>query len=151
MNDMPNGVSPLAKETPFLSDFRLVLASRSPRRRQLLTTAGYVFDVLPADDGVEEAEEASAARLAPKELVARLAEVKARNVVEKIAAGALPETLAPADAENWRAAPKIVVACDSVAVCRDEILGKPADRADAERMLRLLSGSEHCVHTGLAL
>ena len=146
--------------------FRLVLGSRSPRRRGLLTSAGYRFAVLPADDAVEENEPLDG--LSPSELVDRLAFVKARDVVRRLRplvepqsspntpnSAQFPETTAlrqeidaifgPSDA------PFVVLSCDSVAVCDGEILGKPVDRADAERMLRLLSGTEHEVRTGLCL
>ncbi|MBQ6829239.1 MAG: Maf family protein, partial [Thermoguttaceae bacterium] len=62
--------------------FRLVLGSRSPRRRSLLTSAGYRFAVLPADDAVEEREPLDG--LSPSELVDRLAFVKARDVVRRL-------------------------------------------------------------------
>lgn len=149
--------------------FRLVLGSRSLRRRGLLTSAGYRFVVLPADDAVEEREPLDG--LSPSELVDRLAFVKARDVVRRLRPLAqtpscpnspdfsdlfessetaalrqeIDATFGPSNA------PFVVLSCDSVAVCDGEILGKPADRADAERMLRLLSGAEHEVRTGLCL
>ena len=161
--------------------FRLVLGSRSPRRRGLLTSAGYRFAVLPSDDAVEENEPLDG--LSPSELVDRLAFVKARDVVRQLrplvetsnlpALPASPVSLGfpnppkspnPLEASEPTAlrqefdaifgastAPFVVLSCDSVAVCGDEILGKPTDRADAERMLRLLSGAEHEVRTGLCL
>lgn len=146
--------------------FRLVLGSRSPRRRGLLTSAGYRFAVLPADDAVEENEPLDG--LSPSELVDRLAFVKARDVVRRLRP--LVETQSSPQSPNFAEssetsslrqeidaifgpsdAPFVVLSCDSVAVCDGEILGKPADRADAERMLRLLSGTEHEVRTGLCL
>jgi len=152
--------------------FRLVLGSRSPRRRGLLTSAGYRFAVLPADDAVEEREPLDG--LSPSELVDRLAFVKALDVVRRLRP--LVETQNPLGLPNLSNspippesnettalrqeidaifgasnAPFVVLSCDSVAVCDGEILGKPADRADAERMLRLLSGAEHEVRTGLCL
>ena len=152
--------------------FRLVLGSRSPRRRSLLTSAGYRFAVLPADDAVEEREPLDG--LSPSELVDRLAFVKARDVVRRLRPLVEPQNLpqrpnfpvpnAPNDSNETSAlrqeldaifgasnAPFVVLSCDSVAVCDGEILGKPVDRADAERMLRLLSGAEHEVRTGLCL
>ncbi len=143
--------------------FRLVLGSRSPRRRSLLTAAGCRFATLPADDAVEENE--PLAGLSPSELVDRLAFVKARDVVRRLRPlvespnpPSLPEPPETAALRREFAsifgasnAPFVVVSCDSVAVCGGEILGKPADRADAERILRLLSGTEHEVRTGLCL
>ncbi|MBR4104356.1 MAG: Maf family protein, partial [Thermoguttaceae bacterium] len=67
---------------PVAFPFRLILGSRSPRRRSLLTSAGYRFAVLPADDAVEEREPLDG--LSPSELVDRLAFVKARDVVRRL-------------------------------------------------------------------
>ncbi len=163
-----------SSSAPVALPFRLILGSRSPRRRGLLTSAGYRFAVLPADDAVEEREPLDG--LSPSELVDRLAFVKARDVVRRLRP--LVETPNPSNPNSPQSpnssnftessettalrqeidaifgasnAPFVVLSCDSVAVCDGEILGKPADRADAERMLRLLSGAEHEVRTGLCL
>ena len=134
-------------------DFRLALASRSPRRRSLLADAGFVFATLPSEEGVEEANEDAA--LEPRELVRKLAESKARNVAWRIRLRT--EDARKALAEAFDAFPQLTDApiwalgCDSVAEVGGEILGKPRDRADAERMLRKLSGTRHAVHTGLAI
>ena len=104
----------------------LMLASQSPRRQDLLRQAGIPFIVIPA--AVEE-------RPLPGE--------DARSHVERLArakAGAVGAT--PED---------IVLGADTVVVVDGQILGKPADAADAERMLRLLSGREHQVITGICL
>lgn len=107
----------------------LILASESPRRRELLAEAGYHFRVLApapeAEDGVRPGE-------APADLVLRLARQKAESVARRVAAG-------------------IVVGCDTVAVCQGAILGKPRDRAEAEAMLRRLRGTVHEVYSGLCL
>jgi septum formation protein len=104
----------------------VVLASRSPRRREILERAGISFVVHPAD--VEEQRR-------PGE--------PARDYVER---------LARAKAEAVPAEPsEIVLAADTVVVLDDEILEKPLDVADAARMLRQLSGREHVVMTGVCL
>ena len=108
---------------------KLVLASRSPRRRELLSEAGYEFQVVAPD---EAAECGVCSRETPEMLVGRLARQKAANVVAKIAQG-------------------LVLACDTVAECEGQILGKPADEAHARRMLQMLSGREHRVLSGLCL
>jgi len=110
--------------------FRLILASASPRRRELLTQAGYVFDVEPA-----EIDETPHAQETPGAYVQRLAEEKAQAVLAKHAAfhGKL-----------------IVLGADTTVVCGGEILAKPESAADARRMLRLLSGRTHQVLTGVA-
>jgi septum formation protein len=108
---------------------QLVLASRSPRRRELLTEAGYEFTiVVPAD----AAECGICSRETPEELVARLARQKAADVVPRIADG-------------------LVVACDTVVECEGQILGKPANEEHARQMLQRLSGREHRVLSGLCL
>ncbi|MBR4835115.1 MAG: Maf-like protein [Thermoguttaceae bacterium] len=152
--------APRSFDASLSRSFRLVLGSRSPRRRSLLTAAGCRFAVLPSDDAVEESEPLDG--LSPSELVDRLAFVKARDVVRRLSplveppvSPESPETAALrrefASIFGESTAPFVVVSCDSVAVCDGEILGKPADRADAERILRLLSGTEHEVRTGLCL
>ena len=131
-----------------MSRYQLILASRSPRRAELLRQAGYSFLVCPADDFLEEkAEQAilassSAEQKSPDPilLVQELARLKAENVLDKPEIAALPEE-----------PPRLVLACDSIAVCHNVILGKPSDREDAKAMLTLLSGSRHYVHTGIAL
>lgn len=134
--------------------FRLVLGSQSPRRRQLLEDAQYRFAVLPAQDGVEEEAENNGLRDAePKAFVSALAFLKAKNVVEQLTAEAndAREDVARQLEAPDEQTPFVVVSCDCVAECKGEILGKPLDRADAERMLRRLNNSEHAVHTGLCV
>lgn len=105
---------------------RLILASGSPRRRELLAQAGYVFTVQAADidESIREGE-------APQEYVRRLA-------LEKASAVATHEPGA------------VVIGSDTTVVLDGEILGKPADVAEARAMLRRLSGRVHQVHTGIA-
>ena len=107
---------------------RLVLASSSPRRRELLAALGLTFEVCPA-----EVDESLAAGESPFDAAERLAREKAMRA----AAGIRGEA--------------VVVAADTLVVLRGEALGKPADRADAVRMLRALAGRTHEVVTGLAL
>lgn len=108
---------------------KLILASRSPRRRELLSEAGYDFQVIAPD---EAAECGICSRETPEKLVARLARQKAADVAARITAG-------------------LVVGCDTVAECDGHILGKPANEDNARRMLQLLSGREHRVLSGLCL
>ncbi len=108
---------------------KLILASRSPRRRDLLHEAGYEFEIRPADDSVESGIHRGES---PVELVARLARLKAQDVARKVDAG-------------------LVIGCDTVAECNGQILGKPADAKDAEWMLRRLSGRRHRVLSGVCL
>lgn len=107
----------------------LILASGSPRRRLLLGALGLPFTVRPTDvDETPRADEGAEA------LVRRLAVAKAEAGV-----AAAPER------------PVVVLAADTLVSVDGEVLGKPVDEADAERMLRLLSGSRHQVLTGVAV
>jgi nucleoside triphosphate pyrophosphatase len=111
---------------------RLILASSSPRRRQLLAEAGYEFEVIaPADD----VECGVCSQNGPAGLVTDLAFRKAAAVREL-----LPR---PQD--------RILVAADTVAECDGFVLGKPRDEAHARQMLQQLRGREHRVLTGLCV
>ncbi|MEQ8785495.1 MAG: nucleoside triphosphate pyrophosphatase [Pirellulaceae bacterium] len=107
----------------------LILASTSPRRRELLDVAGYTFDVVAPS---ETAECGICSRESPPELVARLAFQKARDVAQRIETG-------------------LILGCDTVADCCGQILGKPHDRRHAREMLVLLRGRVHSVYSGLCL
>ncbi len=102
---------------------RLVLASQSPRRRELLQQLGLAFEVRPANT-----DEAVLAGEPARDYVLRVAREKARAV----------------DGE-------VVLAADTAVVLAGEVLGKPADADDARRMLRALSGSRHEVLTGVCV
>jgi septum formation protein len=112
---------------------KLILASASPRRRELLAQAGYDFDVQPSSLTESRRPEEDAIRFAT-----RLAREKAEEVFASRPAAALAE-------------PAIVLGADTVVVCDGEVMGKPADPADAERMLLLLAGRTHQVVTGVAV
>lgn len=106
---------------------RLILASESPRRRQLLSVLGYDFESMAS-----HADETLPAGAGPVRAVRTLAVRKARAV-----AGVRPDA--------------VVIGADTMVVCGKSILGKPADAADAVRMLGLLSGRSHRVLTGLCV
>ncbi len=107
----------------------IILASSSPRRRELLERFGYRFRILEPDPN---AECGICSRETPPELVARLAYQKAANVIEKIDSG-------------------LVLACDTVAECVAIILGKPENRSHAKQMLERLRGRKHSVYSGICL
>lgn len=114
---------------PFPLDGRaIVLASSSPRRHELLSLLGVDFTVDPPDE-----DETPLAGESPLHLVARLAAVKAEAVAARHVIDA------------------IIIAADTAVDVDGEILGKPTDPADAERMLSLLSGRTHLVHTAVAV
>jgi septum formation protein len=105
---------------------KLVLASRSPRRAELLAAAGFQFAVRAAD-----VDETPLDGEAPPDYVLRVAQEKARAV--------------PASDDE------IVLAADTIVVLDHEIMGKPKDAADAARMLRALAGQRHEVITAICL
>lgn len=106
---------------------KIILASASPRRRELLTTAAVEFEVV-----VSDADETVPEGTAPKDAAMITAEKKALAVCEKCSDG-------------------IVIGADTIVVAENRILGKPKDEADAAAMLRFLSGKEHEVITGVCL
>jgi septum formation protein len=107
----------------------LILASRSPRRQELLRAAGYTFEVRPPS---EQAECGMCSSETPAQLVARLAYQKAGDVASSVSTG-------------------VVLGCDTVVECQGQILGKPVDEEHARWMLRTLRGREHRVLSGLCL
>ncbi len=112
-----------------LKDYRLILASQSPRRRQLLADAGIEYSLAPRF----ECEE-----LYPESLPA----VEVAEYLSRLKSEAYPATLADGD---------ILLTADTVVVAGGEVLGKPVDRADAIAIINKLSGHEHEVITGVTL
>ena len=106
---------------------RLILASASPRRAELLTSAGFTFEIDPADvdERVRDGE-------APTAYAQRIARDKARAVAARHPGA-------------------VVLAADTIVVVDRAIFGKPADRADAARMLRALANRDHAVLTAVAI
>jgi septum formation protein len=107
---------------------RLILASESPRRKQLLEEAGYDFEIEPA--GIDEPE--PIAEMSPWAYAAHLAWRKAAEVARRRSTG-------------------LVLGADTICVVNGEILNKPVDRADAERMIRLQEGRNTHVISGICL
>lgn len=106
----------------------MILASQSPRRRELLSLVTTDFRVVVAD-----VDETPLPGEAPARYVQRLAELKARTVAHQAVAD------------------EAVVAADTTVCLADEIFGKPADKADFLRMMRVLSGQTHQVYTGVCV
>ncbi len=107
---------------------RLILASGSPARRELLERAGFAFTVLPANID----EPTGAGYPDARTLVEHTAWLKAAAVAPRVDGG-------------------LVLAADTVGWLNGEVIGKPADAADARRIIRLLSGTEHELWTGVVL
>lgn len=114
-----------------MDNIRVVLASASPRREELLRQIGIIPEVIPSEieEKVTEKE--------PDRVVTELSRQKAEEVAAR-----LGET----DTQTT-----VVVGSDTVVYANGEILGKPADEADAARMLRMLQGDSHYVYTGVTL
>ena len=118
---------------------QIILASASPRRKDLLEQIGLEFEICPAK-GEEIITESR-----PDAVVLELSRQKA----EEVAAGVLtyneqhPDLATPQDI--------LVIGADTVVAYGDKILGKPKDEADAGRMLTLLQGKKHSVYTGITL
>ncbi len=109
---------------------RIVLASASPRRREILGQLGIAFDVMVADvDETQHADED------PVSYVLRLSEAKARAVLTRLSS---EERL-------------FVLGADTTVVMDEQVLGKPKDLADSVCMLQMLSGREHEVHTAVTV
>ncbi len=107
---------------------RIILASNSPRRHELLKMIGLKFDII-ADNTPEPINK----NMTPDAVVCELAEFKGRNVSKKL--------------DNKDGA--VIIAADTVVAVDNEILGKPKDEQDAQNMLLRLSGKTHCVYTGV--
>lgn len=105
---------------------KLILASSSPRRKELLQKLSYPFEIIPSN-----CEEITTATK-PTDVVQQLATLKAQEVFSRH-----PDA--------------VVIGCDTVVDFNGEIMGKPHDHADAVRMLNALSGNTHFVHTGVCI
>lgn len=107
---------------------KIVLASESPRRKEILSNIGLSFESIPS-----KLDETKYEYLKPTEMVRKLAEDKAVTVSRIISDST------------------IVIGSDTVVVYKDKVLGKPKDNKDAYKLLKTLSGSKHRVYTGIAL
>jgi septum formation protein len=106
----------------------LILASGSPRREQMLSNAGFVFEIVPS-----QVEEIALLGEDPRDMAVRLGLDKAREVSGRVGQD------------------RVVLGVDTVVAVGEHTLGKPADEAEAVRMMLLLSGRTHLVYSGYAL
>lgn len=121
----------------------LILASASPRRRELLSQIGVSCEVLPVDIAEIKTENESAA-----EFVERMAREKVQAAVNKLSAGNVSTNQTSATCSLIG---KVVLGSDTVVVHQGIVMGKPADRAESLAMLQRLSGDEHQVLTAVAV
>ncbi len=105
----------------------LILASASPRRKEILSNAGFSFDIIPSD-----ADENTDQSLGDEETVKELAKRKAQHIL-------------------CRYPDRVVFGCDTVVAVDGKILGKPENDEDAFHMLKMLSGKTHRVSTGVCV
>lgn len=110
---------------------KIILASGSPRRRELLDQMGLEYDVV-----LSKVDESDSGELPPGELVQTLAKMKARAVAKKIKA---------------KKEEVLVIGADTIVVLKGQVLGKPENSLAAEKMLETLSGTMHKVYTGVAI
>ena len=123
----------------------IILASGSPRRKELLTLIGVPFKVIKSDarEVITKTE--------PGEIVMELSMQKALDVCRQVREGrAGTEQLAGGQPEE-KAFPTTILGADTIVCLDGQVLGKPADRADAKRMLQALQGRTHSVFTGVTL
>lgn len=118
---------------------QIILASGSPRRKELLSSRGIEYTVLTSD-----ADE-TIDKLSPKETVRELSGRKAKAVQQIVA-----EQLSK-DADLSQQEDKIIIGADTIVSCDGQILGKPGNREHAKEMLSMLSGKAHQVYTGVTL
>ena len=119
------------------NDFRIILASASPRRKQLLELAGFEFEIWPSDK-----EEVITKKL-PEEICVELSKQKAIDVASSI------RTYNDLHRDLTTETDILVIGADTIVVKDGKILGKPRDEEDAIAMLKVLSGNTHSVFTGV--
>ncbi len=112
-----------------LKDYQIVLASNSPRRRELMSDAGFLFNV---------AEKYEIDEVYPSDMVAE----DVAEYLSRLKSEGYPHPLTES---------QILITADTVVIVGDQTLGKPTDRADAQKMLQMLSGCSHKVITGVTI
>ena len=118
---------------------QIILASQSPRRKELLEQIGLEFEICPAKG------EEIITKTVPEEVVMELSKQKAEEVA------AMVSTYAQEHKDITTPSDILVIGADTVVAYDGNILGKPVDEADAKRMLTMLSGNTHSVFTGVTL
>lgn len=124
-----------------------ILASQSPRRKELLEQMGVKFQICPAKG------EENITKKEPAEIVMELAELKAKEVADRVLIKdeQMIKPSLPGMMTGKREQEYLVIGADTIVSYQGEILGKPKDEKDAVRMLTMLSGRTHQVYTGVCL
>lgn len=117
---------------------KIILASASPRRRELLTQVGLDFVVMPSE--VEEV----ITRTIPWQIVIELSSQKARDLMFKVAMDTI-------SSEAGKEKDILIIGADTIVANNNQVLGKPKDEADAIRMITELQGHSHSVYTGVSM
>lgn len=117
----------------------IILASASPRRKELLRQLGLDFEIRPSEG------EEIITKTKPEDIVKELAFQKATEISKQIQAEYR------AGKEEYTGEPVKVIGADTIVVCDDQIFGKPVDEEDAKRMLTRLQGNTHQVYTGVCV
>ena len=110
---------------------KIILASASPRRKELMTMAGLTFDVIVSDC------EENISYESPEDMVKKLSLLKAKDVADKI--------------RQTETEPHLVIGSDTIVFFQNQILGKPKNEEDAFNMLKAMSGNIHTVYTGVTI
>lgn len=120
--------------------YKIVLASESPRRREIMETMGISFEAMASnvEEVVQETE--------PEEMVKALAALKTRHI-----ASIMDQNLLSNERKDNRQEDIIIIGADTMVFYQEHALGKPKDEADAVRMLQMLSGKTHEVYTGVCI
>lgn len=119
------------------SKFKIILASASPRRKELMELAGLEFDIWPS-----EKEEVVKSKV-PKEICMELSRQKAEDVAASI------RTYNESHADLVTPTDMLIIGADTIVALADTVFGKPKDENDAKKMLKALSGNTHSVFTGV--
>lgn len=131
--------------------YRIVLASASPRRQELLNQIGLSHVVCPSH------REERVTQTAPEQIVQELSRQKAEDIYEQVTSGRAADDREACGMEEkaepeWGGRPPVlVIGADTIVACDGRIMGKPKDKADACRMLSLLQGRSHQVYTGVTV
>ncbi len=122
-----------------LNEYKIILGSKSPRRKELLEQIGFKFEILVSD------EEEIITSTEPEKVVEELSYQKAANVEKMLLCNNTHS-----DDPNFNNR-YIIIGADTVVACDNKIMGKPKDDVHAKEMLKLLSGNTHQVYTGVTL